>query len=156
MKIGAFCITHFKWPLTFATNVPSVNTKTSLVLLVSWRRQGTGHYPNEWWPSSLTYVCVYMPQRVNSSWTWITTRKLFHWKSLRIFVLIAFTLFNNAYFLFKHITKHMTWFDMMTSSNEGIFRAAGPLRGEFTGHRWIPLTGASDAELSCFLWSPPD
>ena len=25
--------------------------------------------------------------------------------------------------------------------------------GKFTGHRWIPLTNASDAELWCFLWS---
>ena len=25
--------------------------------------------------------------------------------------------------------------------------------GEFTGHQWIPLTKASDAELWCFLWS---
>ena len=30
-----------------------------------------------------------------------------------------------------------------------------PLCGEFTGHRWIPLTKGSDAELSCFLWSVP-
>ena len=30
-----------------------------------------------------------------------------------------------------------------------------PLCGEFTGHRWIPLTKASDAELWCFLWSAP-
>ena len=29
---------------------------------------------------------------------------------------------------------------MMTSSNGNIFRVAGPLCGEFTGHRWIPLT----------------
>ena len=27
------------------------------------------------------------------------------------------------------------------------------LCGEFTGHRWIPHTKASDAELWCFLWS---
>ena len=27
--------------------------------------------------------------------------------------------------------------------------------GEFTGHRWIPPTKASDAELWCFLWSAP-
>ena len=33
------------------------------------------------------------------------------------------------------------------------FRVAGPLCGEFTGHQWIPLTKASDAELWCFLWS---
>ena len=40
---------------------------------------------------------------------------------------------------------------MMTSSNASIFRVTGPLCGEFTGHRWIPLTKASDAELWCFL-----
>ena len=28
--------------------------------------------------------------------------------------------------------------------------------GEFTGHRWIPRTKASDAELWCFLWSAPE
>ena len=30
--------------------------------------------------------------------------------------------------------------DMMTSSNGNIFRVTGPLWGEFTDHRWIPLT----------------
>ena len=29
------------------------------------------------------------------------------------------------------------------------------VRGEFTGHRWIPPTKGSDAELWCFLWSAP-
>ena len=42
---------------------------------------------------------------------------------------------------------------MMTSSNGNIFRITGPLCGEFTGHRWIPQTKASDAELWCFPWS---
>ena len=44
--------------------------------------------------------------------------------------------------------------DMMTSSNGNIFPVTGHLCGEFTGHRWIPLTKASDAELWCFfdLW----
>ena len=37
---------------------------------------------------------------------------------------------------------------MMTSSNGNIFRVTGPLCGEFTGHRWIPRTKASDAELN--------
>ena len=36
----------------------------------------------------------------------------------------------------------------MTSSNGNIFRVTGLLCGEFTGHRWIPLTKASDEELS--------
>ena len=44
----------------------------------------------------------------------------------------------------------------MTSCNGNIFRVTGNLCGEFTGHRWIPRTMASDAELWCFLWSRPD
>ena len=30
------------------------------------------------------------------------------------------------------------------------------LCGQFTGHRWIPLTKAGDAELWCCLWSGPE
>ena len=44
----------------------------------------------------------------------------------------------------------------MTSSNGNIFRVAGPLRGEFTGHRWISLTKASEVGLWCFLWYAPE
>ena len=44
----------------------------------------------------------------------------------------------------------------MTSSNGNIFRVTGPLWGESTGHRWIPRTKASDAEIWCFLWSAPE
>ena len=49
------------------------------------------------------------------------------------------------------------WFstNMMTSSNENIFHVTGPLWGESTGDWWIPLTKASDVELSCFLWTVP-
>ena len=36
---------------------------------------------------------------------------------------------------------------MMTSSNGNIFRDIGHLCWEFTCHRWIPRTNASDAEL---------
>ena len=42
-------------------------------------------------------------------------------------------------------------FIMMTSSNGNIFRVTGPLCGDFTGHRWIPLTKAGDVELRCFF-----
>ena len=42
---------------------------------------------------------------------------------------------------------------MVTSSNRNIFCVTGPLWGESTVHRLIPLTKASDAELWCFLWS---
>ena len=47
------------------------------------------------------------------------------------------------------------YFSMMTSSDGNIFRVTGFLCGEFTGHWWIPLLKASDAELWCFLWSAP-
>ena len=45
---------------------------------------------------------------------------------------------------------------LMTSSNGNIFRVTGLLCGEFTDHRCIPHTKASDAELWCFLWSTPE
>ena len=48
------------------------------------------------------------------------------------------------------------FYNMMTSSNGNIFRVTGPLCGEIAGHRWIPRTKASDAELWCFLWSAPE
>ena len=44
----------------------------------------------------------------------------------------------------------------MTLSNGNIFCFTGHLCGEFIGHRWIPRTKASDAELWCFLWSVPE
>ena len=52
------------------------------------------------------------------------------------------------------ITYYLTW--MMTSSNKNIVRVTGTLCGEFTGHRWIPLTKASCAELWCFFLSVPE
>ena len=44
----------------------------------------------------------------------------------------------------------------MTLSNGNIFRVTRPSCGEFTGHRWIPLTKASDAGHWCFPWSAPE
>ena len=40
---------------------------------------------------------------------------------------------------------------VMTSWNGNIFRVTGPLCEEFTGHRWIPLTKASDAGFDVFF-----
>ena len=44
---------------------------------------------------------------------------------------------------------------MMTSSNGNIFGFTGHLCREFTGHRWIPCTKASDAELWCLFYYTP-
>ena len=43
---------------------------------------------------------------------------------------------------------------MMTSSNGNIFHVTGPLCGEFTGHRWIPLTKARCRALMFSLICP--
>ena len=45
---------------------------------------------------------------------------------------------------------------LLTSSNGEIFCVTGPLCREITGHRLIPCTKASDAELWWFLWSSPE
>ena len=45
---------------------------------------------------------------------------------------------------------------MMMSSNGNSFRVTGPLWGKSTGHRWIPLIKASDAEPLCFFLSAPE
>ena len=44
---------------------------------------------------------------------------------------------------------------LITSLNGNIFRATGRLWGEFSGHRWIPTTKASDAELLFCVRSVP-
>ena len=66
-----------------------------------------------------------------------------------------------------YITGHVILATILWNPTRGIsyhdavikwkyFRVAGPLCGEFTGHRWISLTKASDAEFWCFLWSEPE
>ena len=44
----------------------------------------------------------------------------------------------------------------MAASNGNIFRVTGPLCGEISGHRCIPLTKASDAELWRFILFAPE
>ena len=96
----------------------------------------------------------------------ISHRMLFLWAQPYIYKESAQQRLNmtlvRIYFNKYMWTIHCDWFDgirnvagyahvMMTSSNGNIFRVTGPLRGEFTSHRWIPHTKASDAELWCFL-----
>ena len=49
------------------------------------------------------------------------------------------------------VTQTNALHGMMASSDGIIFRVTGPLWGEYTGHPWIPLTKASDAELRYFF-----
>ena len=56
-----------------------------------------------------------------------------------------------------NIVKHTRWFifhdDVIKWKH---FPRYWPFVREFTRHRWIPLTKASDAELCCFLWTAPE
>ena len=64
--------------------------------------------------------------------------------------------YNYIYYVPASCLHGVSDIDMMTSSNGNTFRVTGHLCGEFTGHRWIPGTKASGAELCCFLWSAPE
>ena len=66
---------------------------------------------------------------------------------------------RNIMLLIFHVTLlfyvnwfNWNWWHIMTSSNANTFRVPDPLWGKSIGHRWIPFTKASDAELWCFLW----
>ena len=68
----------------------------------------------------------------------------------------AYFLNRKFYYFDTNLTAVCCSLGMMTPSNGSIVRVTGHLCGEFTGHRWIPSTKASDAELWCFLWSAPE
>ena len=88
----------------------------------------------------------------NAAILWIRTIGTTSVKSLSNFISLlcpktirhSNTIVTTTYCL-KIIPSHQT-----TSWNRNVFRVTGPLCGEFTGHRWIPRTKASDAELCCY------
>ena len=86
-------------------------------------------------------LCIYPPALFEKSFVLRTTNKF-------TFAIHSQTITNNVKMQLTtfHATPRQI---MMTSSNGNIFRVTGPL-GEFTGHRWIPRTKASDADL-CFF-----
>ena len=107
---------------------------------------------------------------VNSPHKWPVTRKMFPFDDVIMYVInanircrtpsarieqatIGHPFPPSARHLNKNYILHQLNIYMMTLSNGNIFRVTGHLCGEFTGHRWIPRTKASDAELWCFLWS---
>ena len=54
---------------------------------------------------------------------------------------------------YKHGCLTSSWWHHQMETFSALL---GHLCREFTGHRWIPLTKASDKELWCFLWSVPE
>ena len=42
----------------------TIDNNSALVQTMAWRK-ATSHYLNQWWPSSLTHICITRPQWVN-------------------------------------------------------------------------------------------
>ena len=97
------------------------------------------------------YLYDTMPQ---CSHIWHFTHKLWLWGSREFAT--HFCMYERNECCYQLCIGVIPGQDLMMSSNGNIFRVTGPLWGEFTGHRWIPLTKASDAELWCFPWSAPE
>ena len=92
----------------------------------------------------------------STSWFYPYHLGSFHWhgNDLKIGPVStkSWTIYIDETLKWRGAAKRSLKDSMMTSSNGNIFRITGPLCGKFTGHRWIPLTKASDAEF----WSAPD
>ena len=122
--------------------------KVQLTITQHWLREWFG--AEQCWPSSPTHVCgtrgrwakPFLVRLMNS---WIQNPGL---------VKSRFAIFT--YTVLICLDLKLMADIMMASLNGNIFRVTGPLCGEFIGHRWIPRTKASDAELWCFLWSAPE
>ena len=114
-----------------------INNIPALVPIMAWRRPGDKPLSEPMMISLLTHICVTRPQWVKpSSQTTLTYSQ--------IAAPCPFSLL-----LWCPIET------MMTSSNGNIFHVIGHLCGEFTDHRWIFPTKASDAELWYFFWPAP-
>ena len=126
-------------------------------LLWKWTRTVKPHHPIAGWPK----------RNIESTWlrevrpcNWIYTfsftnvqtythacAHMYTTHNAYIYIYIYWLWSNtDQYFISWVIEEQMTfvsseafYFFMMMSSNENILRVTGPLCGEFTGHRWIPL-----------------
>ena len=138
------------------------------VLMCYWRhrdkhvRVGKSSHDHLWqlaianWQSpmpSQCYQCIWITFGCNNSH--------YHWLSL--YQRLNFGSYHHANFIVidavsNNKNSNMTILSfsemqpcMMTSSNGNICRVTGPLCGEFTCHRWIPLTKTSDAGSDVFF-----
>ena len=107
-----------------------------LIRVMAWFRQATNHYMNQSWPRYMSRNYVTRPQcfinEISLKCSWRSSSKVFIGS-------------GNL---------------LTTNSHDGVIKLKHFPRywpcGEFTAHRWIPLTKAIDAELWCFLWYAPD
>ena len=103
-------------------------------------RRYRGHY-------DVIVMGIFCLSHVSMTWNrfpyyWLFMKKIHQWihpQSVNSGIVL-----RNPYLLSWTKENHNPWYwkprvIMMTSSNRNIFRVTGPLWGEFTGHRWIPL-----------------
>ena len=120
--------------------------------------------------ASLAFVCGIHRGPVNSPHKWPVTRKMFpfddvimlpfkveSWRKWHMLWRGNFTSIPQHFNIAKRVpcwlimnSKYQWWhriasfvddiWNMMTSPNGSFFCVTSPLCGEFTGHRWIPLT----------------
>ena len=69
----------------------------------------------------------------------ILPRSLANCRAIAQFMVLKFLFSSNTEVVSCTVDKRLSPC-MMTSSNGNIFRVAGPLCGEFTGHRWLSRT----------------
>ena len=71
---------------------------------------------------------------------------------IKFFIISVVFFIPNVLFKSFHLVYVFDNFgDMMMSSNGNIFRVTGPNCGEFTGHRWIPLTKPMTRSFDAFF-----
>ena len=95
----------------------------------------------------MCYFCQYLPifiKNASLALGWVMVGDVYHCDKTVIIQNTILRWWTAAVTNRSSSLRHM-----MTSSNGNIFRVTGPSCGEFTGHRWIPLTKSSGAELWC-------
>ena len=135
-------------------------TSQFVVQVICWWRQATDHYLNQWglWcHMASTRNVLHNIVSVWLIWKWgkfITVAYLWWLSSIRLPTNFGDDIQPKLQYATKgvHLFTTACW----TSQHDDVikwkyFRVTGPLCGEFTGHRWMPHTEASDAELWCFF-----
>ena len=133
-----------------------------LTIFLRWFRlwlgagKETSQYLNRWWPSSPTHPCITRDPWVNVFiFVSVTGPIIDMVKSIFSIVYVPTTGLRTS--TWHHwgrtydIPMIWKWFPHYWPFVMGI---QGHCR--IPGHRWIPHTKASDAELWCFLWSAPE
>ena len=129
------------WIMTIQDSLTHTHTHIYIYLYFHWRSHGNQQKSDSdvTWatPSQIAGISICATCKAYQQWN---LKAPYYWSCLK-------RVYRYQWILFTKSQRCM-----MTLSNVNIFRATGPMCGEFTGHRWIPHTKACDAELWCFLW----